>query len=418
MTAIQVENKVLWPQVWGLAAVQGAIALTWVIYNLYLAQLLQEFGFPAALATTLLVLENILAMVMEPLMGSFSDQAQHRLGTRFPFIALGVILSSLFFLGIPVVLFGVEPSQALRWLLPVVLVAWAMAMTVFRSPALSLLGRYALRTQMPLAASILTLVGGVAGAMAPLAGDFILSLGPLFAFFIGSITLLVAAGALRATGLNQHVAPVVDEVEEVSPEPAASSPQNSASESAMLRLPAGVSVQRLALIFGSGVGVALGFRFMMQTFPALVAERVPNGSVSLVVGSIFVALALTAIPAGAVATKLGMRRSIILGLSLMAVGCVVMLAIANIGLAFGVAIALGAAFSLVSNATIPFALSMVPPQKAGLGTGIYFSGGAAASSLFGFIVGKGIEVSLTVGAVAGAIAFLLAATCVAVSKAR
>ncbi|MBF2080228.1 MAG: hypothetical protein IGR76_17360 [Synechococcales cyanobacterium T60_A2020_003] len=43
-------------------------------------------------------------------------------------------------------------------------------------------------------------------------------------------------------------------------------------------------------------------------------------------------------------------------------------------IAFGVAIAIGAAFSVVSTTTIPFALSMVPPQKAGLGTGIFSVG--------------------------------------------
>jgi hypothetical protein len=47
-------------------------------------------------------------------------------------------------------------------------------------------------------------------------------------------------------------------------------------------------------------------------------------------------------------------------------------------MASGIAIALGATFSLVSNGTIPFALSIVPQDKAGLGTGIYFSGGAVA----------------------------------------
>ncbi len=137
---------------WGLALVQGAIALTWVIYNLYLVALLTQFGFPASLATGLLVLENILAALIEPLMGNFSDGLQHRMGTRFPVIALGMIVASACFLGIPAVLVFAGPSGLMRWVLPSVLVAWAIAMTLFRSPALSLLGRYAFRTQLPQAA--------------------------------------------------------------------------------------------------------------------------------------------------------------------------------------------------------------------------------------------------------------------------
>jgi Na+/melibiose symporter-like transporter len=156
-------SPILWGQVCGLASVQGSIALTWVIYNLYLVELLTRLGFPQGLAAGLLVLENLLAMVMEPLMGTFSDRLQHRVGTRFPLVSLGMVLSAGCFIIIPTVLFWGQ-GATLRWALPVVLVAWALAMTVFRSPAMSLLGRYAFRTQLPQAASVLTLVGGVAGA--------------------------------------------------------------------------------------------------------------------------------------------------------------------------------------------------------------------------------------------------------------
>jgi hypothetical protein len=73
---------VLWLQVSGLAAVQGAITLSWVIYRLYLDKLLVQFGFTAALAATLLVTENLLAAFMEPVMGGLSDRAK-RIGTIY-----------------------------------------------------------------------------------------------------------------------------------------------------------------------------------------------------------------------------------------------------------------------------------------------------------------------------------------------
>ena len=87
----------------------------------------------------------------------------------------------------------------------------------------------------------------------------------------------------------------------------------------------------------------------------------------------------------------------------------------NLTAAFGVAIAVGMTFSLVSNATIPFALSMVPAHKAGLGTGIYFSGAAVASSAYGMAISQGITLSAPMGIVLGAIAFLAAAICVLIS---
>ena len=203
MSNAAVGRRILWFQVLGLAAVQGAISLTWVIYNLYLKDLLLVFGFSAGLATLLLVIENAMGALMEPLMGTFSDQRQHWVGSRFPQIALGMILSAVCFLGIPlVVLLG---GVSLKALLPVAMVAWALAMTVFRSPALSLLGRYAFEADLPQAASLLTMVGGVTGAMAPLASDFILNLGPLAAFSIGTVVLLLAALVLRQVNPGKTV---------------------------------------------------------------------------------------------------------------------------------------------------------------------------------------------------------------------
>ena len=186
---------------------QGAITLLWVVYNLYLVQILTQLGLSQELAVGLLVIENLLAMVVEPLMGSFSDRRQHQIGTRLPLISLGAVLAAGLCGVIPTVL--VWGQGPLRWGLPLLLIAWATAMAVFRSPALSLLGRYALGTQLPQAASILTLVGGLSGALGPLAGQFILGLGPFVAFTLGSAVLLLATLTLWWAGPNHRRAMVL-----------------------------------------------------------------------------------------------------------------------------------------------------------------------------------------------------------------
>ncbi len=400
MSSVTTSPRVLWLQVWGLAAVQGAIALTWVIYNLYLPKLLTQFGFPKELATGVLILENILAAVMEPLMGGLSDQAQRWIGTRFPFISFGVVLASAIFIAIPAFVVFASPIAAIRWVLPVLMVVWALAMTVFRSPALSLLGRYAFGTNLPQAASILTLVGGVAGAMGPLANQFILSLGPVVTFSIGSLTMLGAAVALRSVNPNSSVQPATPESSEIS-QPTSSWRQ--------------ISIPRLTLVFGAGVGVALGFRLMMQTFPQILTSQVPEANKGLILGGIFIALALTAIPAGNLASRLGNRQAMMYGLVAMAGFTALMVLTHNAAIAAGIAIALGGTFSLVSNGTIPFALSMVPPDKAGLGTGIYFSGGAVASSVFGAVFSQPDSLTPIVTALIASAAFLVAAVFVASS---
>lgn len=392
-------SQILWAKVVGLALVQGAIALMWVIYNLYLVNLLTQVGVAQSLATALLIVENLLAMVMEPLMGSLSDRLQQQLGTRFPLISLGVILAAGTFISLPLVALG-GIAAATVWVLPLMLVLWALTMTVFRSPAMSLLGRYAFGSQLPQAASVLTLVGGVAGAMGPLASEQILSWGPVFAFALGSVVLLMAAFVLRLT------APTLTEADT----PEAAAPLPAASP--------GISIAALAMIFGAGAGVTLGFRSLMLLFSRVLNNQVPNGNPSLVLGTVFVALAVTAIPAGALAVRLGNRRAMIAGLAMLAFVCAAIAAVQQNGVAIALAILFGGAFSLVSNGTIPFALSLVPTPKAGLGTGMFFSGGAAAASLFGTVAQSLQTLPLGLPSLVGIGALVLAGSCIACAPRR
>ena len=382
-------RRILWLQVFGLAAVQGSISLTWVIYNLYLKDLLLAFGFSAGLATLLLIIENALGAVMEPLMGTFSDQRQHWVGSRFPQIALGMILAAFCFLGIPLIV--VVGGLSFKTLLPFVLVAWALAMTVFRSPALSLLGRYAFEADLPQAASVLTMVGGVTGAMAPLASDFILSLGPLVAFSIGTVVLLLASFALRQVNPNQTVSSAAPSAE------------------VQVQMPWG----NLPWIFATGASVAVGLRLLLKSFPKAVGET-GFSQPKLIMVALFITVAVSALPCGQFATKVGNRRAMLLGFGGMVVAALTTIAVGTAGAAVLIAIAIGIAFSLVANGTLPYALSMVPPARAGLGTGLYFSGGAAAMSVLGSL---GSNLSLALSLVIAAISFAIAAGCVSAKRA-
>lgn len=378
-----VKVQILWLQVIALAIVQGAISLTWVIYNLYLPALLVQVGLSAALAGGILLLENLLGMVIEPLAGSFADRRQRWLGTSFPFIAIGIISAAALFLLIPLV--ALMGTSGFGFVLPIALVAWAIAMTAFRSPVLSLLGRYAYGSQLPQAAGVLTLVGGLAGALGPLAQNQIRSLGAPTTFAIGTVVLLVAAWVLRSVRPNTAIAALPTDVD------------------------AAVSWLNLAWIFGAGAGVGIGFRFMMQMLPVLLNEQLEPNQVPLIMGGLFVGLAVAALPAGAIAAWLGNRIAMVAGLVIMVALLGAVPHLSQGWLLGAIAISLGASFSLVANGTIPFALMLVPPVKAGLGTGMYFSGGAAAASLSGVVAA---ELSTRAGISMAMLGFAIAAVCV------
>lgn len=388
---------VLWLQVSALAGVQGAITLTWIIYRLYLPQLLALFGFPGALAASLLVVENLLGAVMEPLMGGLSDQARRWMGTRFPFISGGVILSSALFIAIPaLVVFG-NPNSAIRSVLPILLIGWALAMTVFRSPAICLLGQYAAPATLPLAASLLTLTGGMISAFAPFVNRTVLGWGPVATFALGSFTLLGAAGVLR------FVHP---------PETPTSSIPN--SEPCPMPDPSSL-LPGLGWIFITGAGVAWGSSFLMQTMRKVMQALVGNDNLDWVMFVIAIAFVMAALPAGAIATKLGNGRAMLWGIGV-TIGFMLLIAlISNWSVVLIAIVAIVAAFSLIVNGAVPYALSMMPPQRAGLGTGMYFGGYSVAAGLFGLVFTQLSQMTSISTAVFGAIAFFVAGLCIAAS---
>ena len=388
---------VLWLQVSALAGVQGAITLTWIIYRLYLPQLLALFGFPGALAASLLVIENLLGAVMEPLMGGLSDQARRWMGTRFPFISGGVILSSALFIAIPaLVVFG-NPTSAIRSVLPILLIGWALAMTVFRSPAICLLGQYAVPATLPLAASLLTLTGGMVGAFAPFANRIVLGWGPVVTFALGSFTLLGAAAVLRLVHPPE-------------------TPTSSIPSSETSPIAAHYSLlAALGWIFLTGAGVAWGSSFLMQTMRKVMQALMGNDNLDWVMLVIAIAFALAALPAGIIATKLGNGRAMLWGIGV-TMGFMLLIALIPNWLVVLIAVvAIVAAFSLIVNGAVPYALSLMPPQRAGLGTGMYFGGYSLAAGLFGMVFTQLPQMTSINTAVVGAISFFVAGLSIATS---
>ncbi|WP_413198866.1 MFS transporter [Nostoc piscinale] len=385
MSIVRSPAQVLWLQVLALAAVQGSISLAWLIYNSYLPQLLTQFGFSASLAAGLLVVENALSAVLEPLMGGLSDKSQRWVGSRFPFISVGVILSSTLFIAIPCIVTFVQPTVIMRSLLPLTLVAWALAMTIFRSPAMALLWKYATPPQLPSAVSVVTVVGGTIGAFRPIASQYILSFGAVFAFTIASFVMLAVAWLLR--WLNPPDTP------------------NLQPETTTVKLP----YLTLSLIFATGIGVAWGTRLLMNTLTQLLKLQFSGQNIDMLLVYIGLAIAISALPAGVFAVKLGNSRAMLVGVVATIVS---ILAIAFTGAILPLIVLLVPSFSTIINGVIPLALELVPPNWGGLGIGTYFGGFALAMSLFGWLFPHAAKITPINSGLFCALAFLLVGICV------
>ncbi len=381
-------GRIEWQRVLGITALQGTMTLAWVIYAFYLPELLVDLGFDRSLALVLLNLEHLLEVAIEPTFGALSDRSQRRLGTRLPWIGLGVILAAALLLLLPAIAFFGSPSQAWRWLLPILAVAWAGAMAIFRSPTLVLLGRAAPQPQLPLAASCLTLVQQLVGSLRFTAYGFILGLGPFITFAIGSLALLLAAAGLRV------VTP---------PEPPVLAPA-----SPLPRL------NRRAFVLLVGTAIALGWslRFSLAALGQTSAQWLGDqAGLGMLTFSLLAALA--ALPAGTLASRWDNTRAMAAGatatgLLILAVCFAPSLVLAAIAL-----LPLSFAFSLTLNGAVPFVLNLVPPERAGLALGAYF--GALGGGLSFFDLTWSSITAQPDQALGGALAFIAASALIALT---
>jgi MFS family permease len=389
MISSPVPSKTYWQPVLAMALMQGAIILCWIVYRLYIPDLLGQFGFPKGAALIILAIEGFLAVLIEPLFGSLSDRLKTLWGLRAPFITLGVLIASALFLLLPgFVLLG-NPESFIRWVFVAVIILWAIAMAMFRSPMLARLGEFACQRDWPYAASVLTLVGTIAGTLAlPASKQIMLGLGAGPAFAISSIILLLSATVLNWSQPAQVQALAI-----------AADKQKPSS-------------QNLGLIALTGSTITLGVILTQQMISQIGKEQAP------LLLSLFLGVQLvTVLPIGWTAQRWGNIKTMMLGLTLLGLGFGSLMVPLQM-VRFAAILLLGLGMSGIGVATIPFALNMVPLSRGGVGIGFYFGGAALAGALFNVYMSVANQVPLFPGWIVGLISLMSAIAVLWFSKSR
>jgi hypothetical protein len=353
-----------WGPVLALAGLHGAVSLAWVAYNLYLVELLVRAGFDAWLATVLLTVEGVLGGLVEPLTGGLSDRTRRGIFRRFFLVMGGVLLAALIFLALPLAAVGTRPGPAT--LVPALLIAWALAMAVFRAPALSLLARHARPATLPLAASVLTTAGALVGAAAPSARGWLLSLGPGPTFGAASAALVLTALVVRA---QERRAPPYARAP---PEPPSAPLERWQVHAAWL----------LMLL---GTSSALALRFLLDGLAR--AGAGPGAPAPAITTAFFVGMALIAFPAGRMALgRIGGGPVTLTGLAVLVLGALAFSRLEAAGAVLVAAALLGAALAALQNGLFAWSLCAVRPERSGLGMGLLFGGGGFALGGFNLLL--------------------------------
>ncbi len=183
---------------------QTVLGLTWAVYAVFLPAVVTAAGLPRSVVPWVLVLDQLIFALSDPIAGLMSDRAAARARRIGPAVAWLSTGSAVAFALLPHTAWGASPA-----LLATLLLVWAVGTAALRAPLAALLGRHLPgddTARGAWVASGLALTGVVGGYLIPAIRD----VSPLTAFGVvaaGSAAVAwLAVPAERWLGVGPHAA--------------------------------------------------------------------------------------------------------------------------------------------------------------------------------------------------------------------
>ena len=378
-----------------------AICAFWQMYNNVVPLVLTNtFHLNETWSGVIMAMDNILALFLLPFFGALSDRCTSSVGRRKPFILFGTIASVALMLLLPILdnSYAAEPSGAKLAGFIAVLGLILIAMGTYRSPAVALMPDV---TQKPLrsrANAIINLMGAVGGIIYLLIATVMYSekkvaglahVNYLPLFLIVAVIMLISLMIVMLTVDEPKLSAEVREYEEQHPEETLTVTDEGGNE----ELPAPVKRSLRFLL----VSIALWFIAYnaVETWFTTFANRMWNmslGSASLCLTIATVGAIISYIPVGAIAAKVGRKKTIYAGIVMMftafAAGFIYTLISDQFHPAlFGLFALIGIGWASINVNSLPMVVEMCKSSDIGKYTGMYYTFSMSAQTVTPIVAG-------------------------------
>ncbi|MDG5787127.1 MFS transporter [Evansella sp. AB-P1] len=160
-----------------------ALMLVWTFYNAYMPLILGDYIESRAIRGAIMGLDNLLAVLLIPVIGSWSDRIETRIGNRLPFIVVGMPVAALFFILLP------YSAAVTLWVLLVVDIIFLLAMTIYRAPVIALMPDHTPIEKRSTANGIINLMGGVGAIIALFGLSLLYGIDRSYPFIVAGLLL-------------------------------------------------------------------------------------------------------------------------------------------------------------------------------------------------------------------------------------
>ncbi len=365
-------------QLLGLGVGAASLAITWGLYNNFMPLLLRDYVRSSGMRGAIMGIDNVMAMVLLPLIGTWSDRIDGRLGKRLPFLVVSMPLAAILFALLPF-------AKAAFWTLMAVDIAFLLAMTAFRAPLAALMPDHVPPDGRSHANAVLTMLGAIGGAIGLLFVAPMADVALWFPFLVAGTVIAVALFAVLlatephpryvAAGVIQEDAPLL---------------------SGLVRDAATVLRNRqggVLLILVAVFFAFFGYSALEAQFSTFATEEfgLSGGSSGMIMGATIAGFVVMALPAGRLARRLGELNTMRLGAGLLALWLLVATLTADpttLSLWLGLG---GASWAFVLVPAYPLVVNQGGDDRVGFYTGIYYLFGSAASILAPSSVGAAMD---------------------------
>ena len=352
------------------------VSVIWGVYNAFVPIFLADkFHLAPIWIGFFMTLDNIAALFIQPPVGAWSDRLRTRLGRRLPFILIGAPVGAL--------AFGLVPLAAILPLFVACTSTLILSMAIWRTPVVALMPDITPSGKRSQANGIINFMGGIGTIIALQTGGTLYKLSPSFPFWMGSVLVVIAA--LMVLFFIREPKNY-DETEE--------QPNMFGSLRAVLKDKDRSALWLFLAIFFWFIGYAA-----VDAFFTLYAKKhlgLNEGDGATLLSVLPLLFVIFAIPSGILASKIGRRLTISIGLVLMTAVLVClyifppamllapvtklplvgipltqggprMLTLAGVLLMFA-----GIAWSFVNINSLPMVVDMTSAARIGTYTGLYY----------------------------------------------
>ena len=345
-----------------------SICAFWQMYDNIIPLILQNtFHLNESVIGAIMAIDNVLAVFLLPIIGTLSDRVDTRLGKRTPFIVGGTLAAVVLMMVMPI-----ADKLQLLWLFIAALALTLIAMAMYRSPAVALMPDLTPKPLRSSANAVINLMGAVGGVYTLILIRFLVKKGERPSYlpvFIGvAAVMLLAIVLLLATIREKKLAARL--AEEYPDEPL-----EEAEETGQAGLPREVKRSLIFILLSIFLWFT-AYNAVTTAFSryAVTVWKMEGGGFASCLMVATVAAIISYIPIGLVSSRIGRKKTILIGLVMMLIsyGSVFFYPAYNVTANFFFAL-IGVGWAAVGVNSFPMVVEMSKGSDIGKYTGLYYT---------------------------------------------